>query len=120
MREKEEWFRDIGVEYTYMATDKDNKTSMLLFTSQCGYSKFRTLVILVHPHPLVSHRASVVNLTTVISLYHWRLSTIEFFPRDIDDVLHNPHSLGTFMVVTQRMAWVRSWNIVGSREHLEL
>uniref|UniRef100_A0A0D3GLL7 N-acetyltransferase domain-containing protein n=1 Tax=Oryza barthii TaxID=65489 RepID=A0A0D3GLL7_9ORYZ len=45
----EEWFREMGAEYAYVATDRDNEPSVRLFTGACGYAKFRTPSVLVHP-----------------------------------------------------------------------
>ncbi|KAH7665351.1 Acyl-CoA N-acyltransferase protein [Dioscorea alata] len=111
VREMEKWFRDTGAEYAYMATDKDNEASVRLFTGRCGYSKFRTPAILVHP--VFAHRSPAANLATMIHLsptdaellYRRRFSTVEFFPRDIDAVLHNPLSLGTFVAVPRGTVW---------------
>ncbi|XP_072981337.1 probable N-acetyltransferase HLS1 [Typha angustifolia] len=106
VRKMEEWFRDKGAEYAYMATDKDNEASLRLFTGRCGYSKFRSPSILVHPvfaHRLrISRHVSIVVLPTSDAelLYRRRFSTVEFFPRDIDAVLSNPFSLFTILAVT--------------------
>uniref|UniRef100_R7W6M3 Uncharacterized protein n=1 Tax=Aegilops tauschii TaxID=37682 RepID=R7W6M3_AEGTA len=63
----EQWFRQKGAEYSYMATEQDNEASVRLFTSRCGYSKFRTPSLLVHPvfrHALKpSRRASIPDKT---------------------------------------------------------
>ncbi|KOM44957.1 hypothetical protein LR48_Vigan06g026300 [Vigna angularis] len=101
----EAWFRDNGAEYSYMATENDNLASVKLFTDKCGYSKFRTPSILVNP--VFAHRARVSPKVTIISLspsdaevlYRRRFATTEFFPRDIDSVLKNKLSLGTFLAV---------------------
>ncbi|KAI4315056.1 hypothetical protein L6164_027904 [Bauhinia variegata] len=101
----EDWFRDNGAEYSYIATEKDNLASVKLFTDKCGYSKFRTPSILVNP--VFAHRVKVSNKVTIIQLspsdaerlYRGRFSTTEFFPRDIDSVLNNKLSLGTFLAV---------------------
>ncbi|KAG8474808.1 hypothetical protein CXB51_031508 [Gossypium anomalum] len=101
----EEWFVQNGTEYSYLATENDNQASVNLFTDKCGYSKFRTPSILVNP--VFAHRLPVSNRVTLIklspsdaeSLYRRRFSTIEFFPRDIDSVLNNRLSLGTFLAV---------------------
>ncbi|KAL6013129.1 putative N-acetyltransferase hls1 [Asimina triloba] len=101
----EEWFRENGAQYSYMATDKDNEASVKLFTERCGYSKFRTPAILVQPvfaHSIrISHRAAIFKLppSEAESLYRRRFATTEFFPRDIDAILANPLSLGTFVAV---------------------
>ncbi|OIW10923.1 hypothetical protein TanjilG_27869 [Lupinus angustifolius] len=101
----ESWFKDNGVEYSYMATENDNIASVKLFTHNCGYSRFRTPSILVNP--VFAHRAHVSPKVTIIkltpndaeSLYRSRFSTTEFFPRDIDSILNNKLSLGTFLAV---------------------
>ncbi|KAJ0980278.1 hypothetical protein J5N97_008533 [Dioscorea zingiberensis] len=101
----EEWFKEKGAEYAYMATDKDNEASVKLFTARCGYSKFRTPSILVNPvfaHRLpVTRRAIILRLSPADAetIYRRRFATTEFFPRDIDAVLRNPLSIGTFIAV---------------------
>ncbi|XP_042516178.1 probable N-acetyltransferase HLS1 [Macadamia integrifolia] len=108
--EMEEWFRGKGAEYSYMATDKDNEASVKLFTDRCGYAKFRTPSILVQP--VFAHRVSIPKRVRIFqlspfdaeSLYRRRFSTTEFFPRDIDSILHNHLSLGTFVAVVVDVA----------------
>ncbi|KAH7511197.1 hypothetical protein FEM48_ZijujUnG0034700 [Ziziphus jujuba var. spinosa] len=85
----EEWFRENGAEYSYIATENDNQASVKLFTDKCAYSKFRTPSILVNPVK--------------------RFSTTEFFPRDIDSVLNNKLSLGTFLAVPRGTYSAESW-----------
>ncbi|MED6204859.1 putative N-acetyltransferase hls1 [Stylosanthes scabra] len=101
----EEWFRENGAEYSYIATENDNFASINLFTDKCGYSKFRTPSILVNP--VYEHRVKTSSKVRIIkldqrdaeSLYRLKFSTTEFFPRDIDSVLNNNLSLGTFLAV---------------------
>lgn len=102
----EKWFSDNGAEYSYMATENDNEASVKLFTEKCGYSKFRTPSILVNP--VFAHRVSTNSSRVTIiplapadaeSLYRSRFATTEFFPRDIDSVLNNKLTLGTFLAV---------------------
>ncbi|KAM0951467.1 putative transcription regulator GNAT family [Dioscorea sansibarensis] len=105
VKEMEEWFREKGAEYAYMATDKDNEASVKLFTGRCGYSKFRTPSILVHPvfaHRLSLPRRAAIRRLSVAdaeTIYRRRFATTEFFPRDIDAVLHNRLSIGTFIAI---------------------
>ncbi|KAJ7952770.1 Acyl-CoA N-acyltransferases (NAT) superfamily protein [Quillaja saponaria] len=114
VRKMEEWFKENGAEYSYIATDSDNLASVKLFTDKCGYSKFRTPSILVNPvfaHRVgVSHRVTIIKLTPSDAecLYRRRFSTIEFFPRDIDSVLNNKLSLGTFLAVPRGFTWTGS------------
>jgi len=101
----EEWFRENGAEYAYMATEKDNVASVKLFTDKCGYSKFRSPCILVNPvfaHPLrPSSNFSIVQLpqNDAELLYRTKFATTEFFPRDVDSILNNHLTLGTFLAV---------------------
>ncbi|XP_047311581.1 probable N-acetyltransferase HLS1 [Impatiens glandulifera] len=107
----EEWFRENGAEYSYIATEIDNHPSVKLFTEKCNYSKFRTPSILVQP--VFAHSARISNRITIIkigpsdaeSLYRRRFSTTEFFPKDIDAVLNNKQSLGTFVAVPRGGSW---------------
>ncbi|PWA51018.1 Acyl-CoA N-acyltransferase [Artemisia annua] len=110
----EEWFRDNGAEYSYIATDDENEPSVSLFTEKCGYSKFRNPSVLVHPvfaHRLpISKRINVVKLTPseAESLYRSRFATTEFFPRDIDSILNNILNLGTFLALPKWYVWAGS------------
>ncbi|KAL8151766.1 hypothetical protein V2J09_021574 [Rumex salicifolius] len=114
VRAVENWFRENGAEYSYLATENDNVPSINLFTDKCGYSKFRTPSILVQPvfaHRIrVSPSVSVIKLTPPEAefLYRRRFATTEFFPRDIDAVLRNKLTLGTFLAVPRAAA--ASWS----------
>ncbi|KAJ4796326.1 Acyl-CoA N-acyltransferases (NAT) superfamily protein [Rhynchospora pubera] len=107
VRRMEDWFKEKGSEYSYMATEKDNEASVQLFTGRCGYTKFRTPSILVHP--VYAHRRRISRHVSIIqlspsdaeALYRARFALIEFFPRDIDKVLANPLTLGTFLAVSE-------------------
>ncbi|XP_043804491.1 probable N-acetyltransferase HLS1-like isoform X2 [Manihot esculenta] len=115
VRTMEEWFRENGAEYSYLATENDNHASVQLFTDKCGYSKFRTPSILVNP--VFAHRIPISNRVTIFQLdshdaellYRRRFSTTEFFPRDIDSVLNNKLSLGTFLAVPRDSYKSDSW-----------
>ncbi|OEL32904.1 putative N-acetyltransferase HLS1-like [Dichanthelium oligosanthes] len=105
VRRLEQWFELMGAEYAYMATDKSNEASLRLFTGRCGYSKFRTPSLLVHP--VHSHRLKAPRHATVVrlgacdaeKLYTRRFAHVEFFPADIGAVLDNQHSQGTFLAI---------------------
>ncbi|XP_042431303.1 probable N-acetyltransferase HLS1 isoform X1 [Zingiber officinale] len=111
----EEWFKAKGADYAYMATEKDNEASLRLFTGRCGYSKFRTPAILVHP--VFAHRLPLTPQIAVLrlpladaeELYRRRFGATEFFPRDIDAVLANPLSLGTFLAVPSGCPAAARW-----------
>ncbi|KAL6647676.1 hypothetical protein ACP70R_015113 [Stipagrostis hirtigluma subsp. patula] len=106
----EEWFRRMGAEYAYVATEAGNEPSVRLFTARCGYAKFRTPSVLVHPvfrHDLAPpRRVDVVELAPREAelLYRCSFADVEFFPRDIDAVLSNSLSLGTFLALPEREA----------------
>ncbi|PAN50974.1 hypothetical protein PAHAL_9G561700 [Panicum hallii] len=105
VRQLERWFELMGTEYAYMATDRSNEASLRLFTARCGYSKFRTPSLLVHP--VHSHRLRAPRRATVVRLgardaerlYRSRFAHVEFFPADIGAVLGNALSQGTFLAV---------------------
>lgn len=103
VRELEKWFGSHEVEYSYMATLKDNEPSIKLFVDGLGYSKFRNPAILVNP---VQNRPARISSAVEITklgfddaelLYRKFMSSSEFFPHDIDKVLRNKLSLGTWV-----------------------
>ncbi|KAF3789868.1 putative N-acetyltransferase [Nymphaea thermarum] len=109
----EEWFKEKGADYAYMATEKDNTASLGLFTGKFDYTVFRTPTVLVHP--VHTHAKPVdpgVDLVKApidfaIALYRHAFRTAEFFPKDIDSVLSNRLTLGTFVAVEKRRpSWV--------------
>ncbi|WVZ61550.1 hypothetical protein U9M48_011407 [Paspalum notatum var. saurae] len=92
----EDWFRQAGAHYAYVATDRDNEPC------------FRAPSVLVHPvfrHDLANHPPHPAIAVLRVPprdaerLYRARFSGVEFFPTDIDAVLANPLSLGTFLAV---------------------
>ncbi|KAL6573034.1 putative N-acetyltransferase hls1 [Orobanche hederae] len=115
VRKMENWFRENGAEYSYMATEIDNEASVNLFTTKCGYAKFRTPSILVRP--VFAHRVRIDKRATIIklgaadaeSLYRRRFASNEFFPRDIDAVLSNRLNLGTYLAVPKGSYDAASW-----------
>uniref|UniRef100_A0A1J3I925 Putative N-acetyltransferase HLS1 n=1 Tax=Noccaea caerulescens TaxID=107243 RepID=A0A1J3I925_NOCCA len=108
----EEWFRRNGAVYAYVQTENDNAASVKLFTDKSGYSKFRTPTFLVNP--VFNHRVSVSRRVKIIklapsdaeSLYRNRFSSTEFFPSDINSILTNKLSLGTFLAVPRGSDYV--------------
>lgn len=107
----EEWFMANLVEYAYMATEKKNKASIKLFVDKLGYSKFRSPMILVNPvkqHAIhIPSNVIIEKLTQVQAekIYRKFLSSAEFFPQDIDRVLSNKLSLGTWIAHAQGESW---------------
>ncbi|KAJ0983891.1 hypothetical protein J5N97_002247 [Dioscorea zingiberensis] len=107
----EEWFMANLVDYAYMATEKKNEASIKLFADKLGYSKFRSSMILVNPvkQHVVHIPSNVVieklTLAQAENLYRKFMSSTEFFPKDIDRVLTNKLSLGTWIAHAQGESW---------------
>ncbi|KAH9602000.1 hypothetical protein KSS87_014009 [Heliosperma pusillum] len=107
VKKMEDWFKQNGAEYSYLATESDNQASVKLFNQKCGYSKFRTPSILVQP--VFAHRVKVSSRVIIIKLnpneaetiYRRKFSTVEFFPRDIDVILNNRLTLGTYIAMSR-------------------
>ncbi|KAK9154002.1 hypothetical protein Sjap_001482 [Stephania japonica] len=103
VRKLEGWFVANGVDFAYMATEKDNKASLKLFTQKLGFLKFRTPSILVNPVRYHAMRLSPnvkfvkLNIQQAESLYRRSMGKAEFFPNDIDRILKNRLSLGTWV-----------------------
>ncbi|CAL8998952.1 unnamed protein product [Prunus brigantina] len=103
VRRLEEWFVCNDVDYAYMATEKDNQASAGLFMNKFGYIKFRTPAILVNPvryRPCrVSSGVEIAKLRIEEAEYLYRrcMASTEFFSHDIDKVLGNKLSLGTWV-----------------------
>ncbi|RDY06933.1 putative N-acetyltransferase HLS1, partial [Mucuna pruriens] len=104
----EEWCRQKGAKYAYMATDCTNEPSVNLFTKKCGYSKFRTLTILVQPvhahYKQISSSVAVLHLPPCLagSMYNHIFANSEFYPKDVDLILSNKLNLGTFMAIPKK------------------
>ncbi|OMP02430.1 hypothetical protein COLO4_11088 [Corchorus olitorius] len=107
----EEWFIANDVDYSYMATAKDNEASYKLFVNKLNYVMFRTPAILVNP---VSHRMSHLSSNFELaklkvdeaeSLYKRFMSSTEFFPNDIGNILRNKLSLGTWVAYPKGETW---------------
>ncbi|OIT00869.1 PREDICTED: probable N-acetyltransferase HLS1 [Nicotiana attenuata] len=108
VRHMEDWFISNEVDYAYMATEKDNEASVKLFVNKFGYVKFRNPTILIHP--AASNPSSFrsppgieimkLKVEQAEFLYRKVMSSMDFFPHDIDNILTNKLSLGT---------WVAYW-----------
>ncbi|KAI4355830.1 hypothetical protein L6164_004567 [Bauhinia variegata] len=104
----EEWCKKKGAKYAYMATDCTNEPSINLFTKKCDYSKFRTLTMLVQPvhahSKPISSSIAVVRLSPRLAgtMYNQLFAYSEFYPKDMDLILSNKLSLGTFMAFPKK------------------
>lgn len=116
----EEWFISNDVDYVYMATDKANLASVSLFMDRFGYTKFRSPAILVNP---VSHRhctkissnieIAKLKVEQAGSLYRRFMGFYDLFPDDIDSVLKNKLSLGTWVAYFREDS-ISSWGDFGN------
>lgn len=110
----EEWCREAGASYAYMATDCNNEASINLFTHKCNYTKFRSLNALVQPvhahYKSINTRIGIVRLPPPVagSVYRQIFQKAEFFPKDIDSILSDKLNLGTFMAVPRK--YLRKWD----------
>ncbi|XP_068644211.1 probable N-acetyltransferase HLS1-like [Aristolochia californica] len=107
----EDWFGINSVDYVYMATEKDNRASLRLFIDKLGYVMFRTPAVLVNP---VAHRPARISAKVEFrkieveqaeSLYRRFMGSMDFFPHDIDCVLRNKLSLGTWVAYPKGESW---------------
>ncbi|KAK7325301.1 hypothetical protein VNO77_29461 [Canavalia gladiata] len=110
----EEWCKQKGANYAYMATDCTNEASINLFTKKCGYSKARTLTILVQPvhahYKPMSSSIAVVQLPPRLAgtMYKHMFANSEFYPKDIELILSNKLNLGTFMAIPKK--YLAKWD----------
>ncbi|GKV26961.1 hypothetical protein SLEP1_g36170 [Rubroshorea leprosula] len=110
----EEWCKQNGAEYAYMTTDCTNQPSINLFTRKGGYTKLRTLTMLVQPvhahHKSLGSGIAIVQLNPRLaeSVYREVFADSEFFPKDIEIILRSELSQGTFMAMPKR--FLPEWN----------
>ncbi|KAF9596533.1 hypothetical protein IFM89_012264 [Coptis chinensis] len=108
----EQWFITNNVDFAYMATEKDNKPSVKLFTCKLGYVPFRRPTILVDPvarHKLrISSKVEIAKIKIEQAEYLYRrfvVPTAEFFSNDMDKILRNKLSLGTWIAYPSGESW---------------
>ncbi|XP_023007288.1 probable N-acetyltransferase HLS1-like [Cucurbita maxima] len=100
----EDWFVANDVDYCCMATEKDNHASVNLFINHMRYVKFRTGRILVNPvtnHPYKINQSEIkiqkLKIEEAEEIYKKHMASTEFFPKDINSILKNNLSLGTWV-----------------------
>ncbi|QCD80068.1 Acyl-CoA N-acyltransferase [Vigna unguiculata] len=99
----EEWMLRNGVEYAFLATEKNNDASRNLFTNKCKFVSLSSLFIFVHPISFPAKHLSKdieiekVNIDQAISLYRRTLMAKELYPLDMDSILKENLSLGTWV-----------------------
>lgn len=107
----EEWMLRNGAEYAFLATEKSNDASKNLFTNKCNYVNLSSLVIFVHPtnfpakHISKEIKIEKVNIDQAISLYRRTLKTKDLYPLDMDIILKEKLSLGTWVCYYKDEGW---------------
>ncbi|GFZ01576.1 acyl-CoA N-acyltransferases (NAT) superfamily protein [Actinidia rufa] len=115
-----QWFVANQADYAYMATDKDNHASINLF-AKLGFVRFRTPAILVHPvnnssfHLSPNIKIAKLKVEQAEFLYRKFMGSVEFFPHDIDKVLGNKLSLGTWVAYPRGQTWCDQFGIGGGQ-----
>ncbi|KAJ9699790.1 hypothetical protein PVL29_005589 [Vitis rotundifolia] len=115
VKSAEEWIERNGAQYAFLATEENNVASTNLFTLKCNYVKFSSLVIYVQP--VNDHLAEEVDvprdikieklhIEQAISLYKSCLKQREIYPTDIEAILKEKLSMGTWVCFFSEEGWV--------------
>lgn len=120
----EEWILRNGAHYTFLATEKNNIASINLFTIKCNYVNLSSLVIFVQPicprENNISQDIKIekLHVDQAISLYKDRLRHKEVYPTDIDVILKEKHSLGTWVSYFRKDGWINLYSKENDQNHL--
>ncbi|XWS38938.1 hypothetical protein CRYUN_Cryun18bG0006600 [Craigia yunnanensis] len=112
VRAMEEWLINNGAHYTFLATEKNNIASTNLFTAKCNYSNLSSLDILVQPISFVMEglsqdiKVEKLNIDQAISLYDNKLRGKDIYLTDIDAILKEKLSLGTWVSYFKQDEWI--------------
>lgn len=101
----EEWMLRNGADYAFLATEKNNNASKNLFTNKCNYFNLTSLIIFLHPPTSfpTNHiskkdvKIDKISIDQAISFYTRILKTKELYPLDMDIILKEKLSLGTWV-----------------------
>jgi hypothetical protein len=100
----EEWMLRNGADYAFLATEKNNNASKNLFTNKCNYVNLTSLTIFLHPTTFPTNHISnkdikidKLNIDQAISLYTRIFKTKDLYPLDMDVILKEKLSLGTWV-----------------------
>ncbi|XP_045833181.1 probable N-acetyltransferase HLS1 [Trifolium pratense] len=100
----EEWMLRNGADYAFLATEKNNNASKNLFTNKCNYVNLTSLTIFLHPTTFPTNHISnkdikidKINIDQAISLYTRIFKTKDLYPLDMDVILKEKLSLGTWV-----------------------
>ncbi|KAG2395395.1 N-acetyltransferase HLS1-like [Vigna angularis] len=120
----EEWMVRNGAEYAFLATEKDNDASKNLFTVKCNYVNLSSLVVFVQPISSMTKHISrdikieKVDIDLAISLYRRTLKTKDLYPLDMDVILKEKLSIGTWVSYYKREGWLNLRSKVDNEEDL--
>ncbi|XP_008797477.2 probable N-acetyltransferase HLS1-like [Phoenix dactylifera] len=108
----EDWAERNGARYVFLATEENNTASTNLFVLKCDYKKLSSLAILFQPveacskrNPSGDVRIEKLTVEQATSLYKDRLGGEKFFPADIDAILKEELSLGTWVSYFKEEHW---------------
>ncbi|KAM7467165.1 hypothetical protein LguiB_014727 [Lonicera macranthoides] len=102
----EEWLIQNGANYTFLATEEKNTASTNLFTLKSNYLKFTSLLIYVQPLPnsptLKTSSDQHIEIEKLpieeaMSLYNTHLKSKDLYPTDIESILKEKLSIGTWL-----------------------
>lgn len=99
----EEWMNKNGASYTFAATEENNAASTNLFTLRGNYIKLSSLSIFVQRlNPPVNDLEEGINFEKLstdqaISFYQTHVGAKDMYPTDIDMILKEKLSLGTWL-----------------------
>ncbi|XP_047317569.1 probable N-acetyltransferase HLS1 isoform X1 [Impatiens glandulifera] len=109
----EEWMVENGAEYTFLATEESNIASNNLFALKCNYVKFSSLLIYVQedcsslnnkPQPQ-NIQIEKLSIDEAIFLHKRHQGTKDMYLADIDKVLNEKPSLGTWVSYLKDDGW---------------
>ncbi|XVF38855.1 hypothetical protein REPUB_Repub20aG0138000 [Reevesia pubescens] len=113
VRSMEEWLINNGAHYTFLATEKNNVASTNLFTSKCNYRNLSSLVIFVQPISIAMEgglsqdiKVKKLNIDQAICLYDNKLRGKDIYLTDIDAILKEKLSLGTWVSYFKQDEWI--------------
>ncbi|KAI4344787.1 hypothetical protein L6164_011976 [Bauhinia variegata] len=112
VRSIEEWMMRNGVDYTFLATEKSNDASKGLFTKKCNYITLSSLAIFIHPTSFPGKNISKdikiekLSIDQAISLYKRTLRAKDLYPMDMDVILKEKLSLGTWVSYYKDEGWL--------------
>ncbi|XP_054804689.1 probable N-acetyltransferase HLS1 isoform X2 [Prosopis cineraria] len=104
----EEWMVRNGAKYSFVATEKNNTASTNLFSLKCHYLNLTSLLIFVQPTSFPHNHVSAatatrqvkiqkLNIAQAISLYTRTLKHKDLYLTDMDLILKEKLSLGTWV-----------------------